>query len=211
MSENDLHKEWLKLGRKYSKNVQLLNSLWEIFKKNYTQKSRHYHNLKHVSSMLIQVEENKDKIEDIDVVLFAIWFHDIVYKSTKKDNEEKSADLAQSSLQKLSLEKERIDKVYELILSTKTHKIKLKEDNDNAFLLDFDLSILGQEWRIYQKYIENIRREYKVYPSFLYNPGRKKVLLSFLTRDSLYFTEKYRVLYEEQARKNLEKEIKLLA
>ena len=64
MNENDLHKEWLNLGEKYSQELQLLNPLWEALRKNYTQKTRHYHNLIHISSMLKQAEENKDKIVD---------------------------------------------------------------------------------------------------------------------------------------------------
>ncbi|MFY0628814.1 MAG: hypothetical protein JXR05_00455 [Flavobacteriaceae bacterium] len=160
--------------------------------------------------MLKQAEENKGKIVDLDAVLFAIWFHDIVYKSSKKDNEEKSAKLAQSILQKFSIEEERINKVYELILSTKAHQIKLEEDKDNAFLLDLDLYILGQDWKVYQVYIRNIRKEYSLYPDFLYRPGRRKVLEGFLERKTLYFTKKYQDIFEVKARQNLEREIKLL-
>ena len=96
-------------------------------------------------------------------------------------------------------------------MSTKEHKIILQNDSINQFMLDFDLSILGQDWKIYKTYISSIRKEYSMYPDFLYNPGRKKVLENFLKRESLFFTEFYKNLYEEKARENLSNEIKLLS
>ena len=60
------------------------------------------------------------------------------------------------------------------------------------------------------KFIKNIRREYKIYPDFVYNPGRIKVLQHFLKRDNLYFTKQYQDLYEKQARQNILKELELL-
>lgn len=144
MKIEELHNEWLTLGRKYSDDLQLLDSLWEILLKNYSGKSRNYHNLIHIGSMLKLAEENQTDIADYDAILFAIWFHDIIYKSSKKDNEEKSADFAKGSLQKLSVDSLKIEKIHQLIISTKKHQIILSEDKDNAFLLDFDLSVLGQ-------------------------------------------------------------------
>jgi predicted metal-dependent HD superfamily phosphohydrolase len=78
-------------------------------------------------------------------------------------------------------------------------------------MLDFDLSILGQDWEIYEAYIQNIRKEYKLYPDFLYNPSRRKILENFLKRKSLFFTEKYQDILEDKARVNLIREIKLLS
>lgn len=160
--------------------------------------------------MLSQSEDCKDELEDKDVIDFSIWFHDIIYKSTKKNNEEKSAEVAQKILQKFSLEDKRVEKVYNLIVSTQKHQIIDATNLDNAYLLDFDLSILGQSWSVYESYIKDIRKEYRIYPNFLYKPGRKKVLEAFLERKTLYFTEKYQELYEPKARENLKREIQLL-
>ena len=208
MVEN-LQKRWLQLTANYYTDLSLVDSLWKLIQKKYSSKNRYYHNLIHINSMLEKAKENIDEIKDYDEVLFAIWFHNIIYKSTSKNNEEKSADFAKSTLNKIS--NINIDKVCHLIISTKKHQIILTENDDNAFLLDFDLSILGSDWSTYETYIRNIRKEYKVYPNFLYNPARKKVLQSFLNREQLYFTEKYQDLFEEKARVNLEKEIKILS
>ena len=152
-----------------------------------------------------------EEIIDFDALLFAIWFHDIIYKASKKNNEEKSAEFASSVLKNLSKEKIHFNTVAQLIISTKSHQIILKENNDNAFMLDFDLSILGQDWEIYKAYIQNIRKEYKLYPDFLYNPSRRKILENFLNRKSLFFTKKYQDIFEDKARVNLIREIKLLS
>jgi len=142
--------------------------------------------------------------------LFSIWYHDIIYKSTRKDNEVQSAALAQKRLQALNLDEEQIQTIQNLILSTKKHHIILSETSDNAYLLDMDLSILGTDWDIYKTYTNQIRKEYKIYPDFMYKPGRKKVLHYFLERDFLYFTEAYRTTHEAKARTNIKKELELL-
>lgn len=204
------HKRWITLSSKYSQDQNYLEALWSQLFKKYSEKNRHYHDLKHIWAMLAQSEENKKEIEDYDAIEFAIWFHDIIYKSTKKNNEEKSANFAKRILTELSVEQKRIEKVYQLIISTKKHQIIDSNDLDNSYMLDFDLSILGKPWRDYEHYIQQIRKEYRVYPDFLYKPGRKKVLEYFLNRKTLYFTSKYQTLYEDQARENIKKELKIL-
>lgn len=211
MNSEILHKEWLLLAKKYCHDPLLITSLWKEIAKNYADKNRYYHNLSHIHSMLHRAKENRKQIIDFDSLLFAIWFHDIIYKSSKNNNEEKSAEFASSALINFSKEKIHFNTVVPLIISTKSHQILLKENHDNAFLLDFDLAILGQDWEIYEAYIQNIRKEYKLYPDFLYNPSRKKVLENFLNRKMLFFTEKYQDLFEEKARINLTKEIELLS
>ncbi|EDP72635.1 hypothetical protein FBALC1_16077 [Flavobacteriales bacterium ALC-1] len=160
--------------------------------------------------MLAYTEDFKNNIEDYDALIFTIWYHDIIYKSTKKDNEEKSAIFAKKRLKILNFDKKRLENVQKMIVSTKKHQVILDKNMDNAYLLDMDLSILGTDWKVYKNYTQQIRKEYKIYPDFMYKPGRKKVLTHFLERKTLYFTENFRSKYEKQARENLQKEIELL-
>ena len=206
-----LRRNWIKLGKRYTTDVKPLESIWDQIEANYTDKKRHYHGLSHLNYMIDLTEENSDFLQDKDAVLFAVWFHDIVYKATKSDNEEESAVIAIRTLQSIGVGTEKIKKVKDLILSTDGHKIITDTDEDNAYFLDFDLAILGQDWNIYETYIQNIRKEYSIYPDLLYKPGRKKVLSHFLDRERLYFTEKYQNLLEAKARENLKKELKLLS
>ena len=209
MNNGDLNKNWLELGQKYCQDFSLLNTIGRKIHKRYSEKNRHYHNLNHIEFMLNLAKENEASLTDYDEVLFAIWFHDVIYKSRSKSNEDKSAKFALKNLEKFNSKELKKDKISKLILSTKKHQIIVNEDVDNAYILDFDLAILGQDWAVYQDYIQKIRKEYKMYPSFMYRPARKKVLQSFLDRENLYFTEKYQHLFEEKARENILKELNL--
>lgn len=205
-----LKNKWNQLASNYCKDELLIQSYWEEIERQYDSKNRHYHNLTHVSKMLEQAETHKDKIQNYDIVLFSIWYHDIIYKSTKSNNEEKSAELAFKRLSLFSLDEEDLKCIETLILSTKKHQPLISENNDNLFLLDFDLSILVTDWETYRQYISNIRKEYAIYPDFVYNKDRKKVLKHFSERKTLYFTDYYQKHFESQARENLKREIELL-
>jgi len=205
-----LKKEWVNLASVYCKNASIRNGVWEDIIEHYSHKSRYYHNLEHIYNMLMQAEEVKSKIKDFDSLRFAIWFHDIIYKPSKNDNEEKSSVFAKNCLKSINFDEKRVKNVQNLIISTKKHQLILKQNDDNAYLLDFDLSILGTDWETYKNYLHNIRNEYNIYPDFIYNPNRKKILNLFLERETLYFTEIYQAKYEIQARENLKKELELL-
>lgn len=204
-----LEHNWYSLASNYADNT-LAASLFEDIKTHYSSKKRHYHNLSHLYKMLQQLEDYATEIKDLDSLKFSIWYHDIIYKSTNKDNEEQSALFAEKALTTTTFNHEKILNVKKLILSTKKHELIITENTDNAYLLDLDLSILGTDWNIYQQYIKNIRKEYKIYPNFMYNPGRKKVLKHFLERDTLYFTNVFKLKFEKQARENLKREIDIL-
>ncbi len=207
---DSLRKEWEKLAYKYIDDESIVNQYWSEILKKYSSKSRHYHNLYHLYNMFNRVEDFKDEIFDLDVLKFSIWYHDIIYKSTRKDNEKKSADISEKRLKSLRINEKRLNFVKKLIVSTKNHQIIIEGNTDNAIFLDLDLSILGTDWHNYKKYTESIRREYAIYPDFMYNNGRKKVLNHFLERKTLYFTQVYQTKFETKARENLIKEIELL-
>ena len=75
---------------------------------------------------------------------------------------------------------------------------------------DADLSILGSDSIAYKAYVENVRREYSMYPDFLYKPGRKKVLIHFLSVESIFKTNEFATRFEAQARKNVNDELSKL-
>tara|TARA_R110002049_G_scaffold6614_2_gene41406 strand:- start:1546 stop:2172 length:627 start_codon:yes stop_codon:yes gene_type:complete len=204
-----LEDNWHTLASNYIDD-SIATKFWKDIETHYISKNRHYHNFSHLYNMFLQLEVFDTEIEDLESLKFAIWYHDIIYKSTKKDNEEQSAVFAKKHLKVLSFEKNRLEKIQKLIISTKKHCVILDENLDNAYLLDLDLSILGTDWITYSKYIQNIRKEYKIYPDILYKSGRKKVLKYFLERDTLYFTKRFRDKFEAHARENLKKEIELL-
>ncbi|TIU73585.1 MAG: hypothetical protein E5W15_07330, partial [Mesorhizobium sp.] len=64
----------------------------------YSAEDRHYHGLPHIEAMLALADEYRGLLDDPQAVEAAIWFHDAIYDSRAKDNEAKSAQLAEKRL-----------------------------------------------------------------------------------------------------------------
>lgn len=199
---------FFELAGKYTTDSELIAQLWTVIEKHYSGKGRYYHNLSHLENMLGELEHCKNEIADWDTVLFALFYHDLIYKSTAKDNEEKSAEEAVKALRKTGYQEDKITKCSAMIIATKSHTVS--SDNDTNLFTDADLSILGSSWENYYNYCQNVRKEYSVYPDLLYNPGRKKVLQHFLQMEYIFKTELFREKYEGSARENLMREIAVL-
>lgn len=181
---------------------------WDEIAACYTDKKRHYHTLQHLSNLLVSLESVRKNITDWDTVLFALFYHDIVYKATRKDNEEKSAELARLRLEAIGYPADRTARCVAHILATKSHAPGA--DGDTDLFTDADLGILGADEATYREYARQVRAEYAVYPDFMYYPGRRKVLAHFLEMPYIFKTPEFRHLFEEQARTNLKNEYALL-
>ncbi|MEN2487210.1 hypothetical protein AAYQ05_05350 [Flavobacterium sp. B11] len=191
---------------------------WLDLKKAYSKKSRHYHNLTHLEEMIESFEVYRDKLQNPNEILFSIFYHDFVYSASKKDNELKSAEFAVSIFTNIKPDRflkpvgfAEFDRqlVFDTICATQQHQ--QNEIEDINWLIDFDLKILAKDWEDYKIYFEQIRKEYRIYPDFLYKPGRAKALKHFLENEFIFQTDEFRSLYEGKARANIEREIKLLS
>lgn len=178
--------------------------------RHYSGPDRHYHNLRHVAEVLRLLEQFEAGAADYDALRFAAWFHDAVYDTRSRTNEEESAALAGRALAELGVPPERAEAARRLILATRGHEA---EDDvpDIGLFLDADLSVLGAEEETYLAYSEAIRREYSWVPEAAYREGRLKVLTNFLKRGRLYYTEALAVRLEARARVNLSNEIRALS
>ncbi|NHN24532.1 hypothetical protein FIA58_002485 [Flavobacterium jejuense] len=183
-----------------------ISKQWQDLKKAYSTKYRRYHNLTHIEAMIDSFTSYKEYLEHPNEVLYAIFYHDIIYKTTRKDNELKSAEYALKILPENII----LDKilVYDMICATQLHQHNSIQDVN--WLIDFDLKILASDWKEYQMYCQQIRKEYNIYPDLLYKPGRKKALEHFLENDFIFQTEAFRTQYEDKARENIKQEINQL-
>lgn len=197
------------LAGRYTEEEVLILSLWNEIEKKYSGRKRYYHNLTHLQSMYDVLCDCKEEIQDWDIVLFSLFYHDIIYNVLRSDNEEKSAAMAVTKLRQLNVTGDRIDKCRQLILATKAHSAAT--DNDMQFFTDADLSILGRSPEVYEAYSKQVRREYAIYPDMVYKPGRKKVLEHFLGMERIYKTNWFHQQYESPARINMERERVALA
>lgn len=72
---------FLQLVNKYSNNNELATNLWlETFTK-YSEPKRQYHSIDHLEAMISDLKEVKPMILDWDTTLFAVFYHDIIYRA----------------------------------------------------------------------------------------------------------------------------------
>jgi predicted metal-dependent HD superfamily phosphohydrolase len=192
----------------YTDNSALIAVYWAEIEKNYSHKKRHYHTLQHLTDLLAQLTKVKHEIKNWNIILFTLYYHDIIYNPLHSNNEEKSAKLAEKRMKQVGISADAIEACKRQIIATKAHN--QSDNSDTNYFIDADLSILGQPWEIYTAYYKNVRKEYSIYPDFIYNPGRKKVLQHFLAMDRIFKTDFFNSQLEGQAKQNLQNEIALL-
>ncbi|MBN9221629.1 MAG: hypothetical protein J0I79_27110 [Mesorhizobium sp.] len=179
----------------------------------YRATDRHYHNLAHIEAMLALAGDYRASLQDPEAVEAAIWFHDAIYDSKAKDNEAKSASLAQEMLAGRA-EADRLGRIGAMILATATHQPPLLDGEaamrDASLFLDMDLSILGAAPDAFDAYERAVRREYGWVEEPMWRAGRGAVLKSFLDRPHLFHTEEFRRRFEPQARLNIARSLAVL-
>jgi predicted metal-dependent HD superfamily phosphohydrolase len=203
-----LKETFITLIIKYNASVLEAKGLWQEIETNYNFANRHYHTLLHLENLLYELIPIKDKLQDWDVTLFALYYHDVIYDPIKKDNEEQSAVLAEKRMTQIGVPNQMITNCNNQILATAAHANNL--DMDTNYFTDADLSILGQNAKIYEEYCNNIRNEYAIYNDADYNNGRKNVVLHFLQMQPIFKTDYFYNKYKMQAKQNLQAEIEKL-
>ena len=202
---SDLPVIFSNLAARWGADNIIIQRAWLEIANRYSDPARHYHTLTHLADIIDQLAPFEG-VEGWDVLLFATFYHDIIYDVSAGDNEDKSAAFAAKEFIILDVPEDIIEKCKALILATKTHSGSGDELTD--LFIDADMSILGREWDVYIIYAQNVRKEYSIYPDALYNPGRKKVLTHFLEMGRIFKTDHFHRKYEHQARENLIREIK---
>ncbi|TPN94345.1 hypothetical protein [Mesorhizobium sp. B1-1-5] len=179
----------------------------------YRAADRHYHGLAHIEAMLALAAEYRRLLHDPEAVEAAIWFHDAIYDSRAKDNEAKSADLAEKKLAG-RVDPPRLARIAAMINATATHQLPPSRDenalNDAALLLDMDLAILGAEPAVFDAYEKAVRLEYGWVEEPMWRAGRAAVLKSFLARPHIFYTSGFRQRFETRARTNLQRSLAAL-
>lgn len=179
---------------------------WKKLEKAYSSRARYYHNLNHLQSLQHELLRVKGVIDDWDVLIMTLFFHDYVYNTLRTDNELRSAKYARKVLTTTTMKPAQVKRCYLQITGTKEHKVS--EDMDANFFNDADLAILASSKEIYNSYLKNIRKEYQIYPAPIYTAGRRKIVRSFLDMERIFKTDFFYDKYEYIARENLERELK---
>lgn len=207
-----------RLSKRFAQSLLAINNtvtpaisqaLWQDIKQHYNEVDRTYHNLSHLEQLFIQFEQIKHGLTQPHIVALALYYHDVIYDPTRTDNEAKSANYAVEQLHGF-LNAEQCQRICGLIMMTAAHQLSDDTDRDAAYLLDMDLSILGASWSVYKRYAQAVRQEYAHVTTDDYRSGRSTVLKGLLAHPKLYLTDYYYMRLEQQARLNIEREIKSL-
>lgn len=211
-----LEARWRNLLKSYQIDQQVGIPLFQEILAAYSEPHRHYHNLSHLNHMFQELETYE--VDSCEVgpasrvtneMLWAVWYHDFIYKPGASSNEKKSAIKAKESMRKLKIQQASIDKVIELIITTENHQSNSDCINTQLFL-DADMAVLGTDQANYLRYCEAIRQEHSGIPDFLFNRGRKQFLISVLKQETIFVSSYFGEKYELKARTNIEAELSQL-
>jgi len=196
--------------RPYRVDPALAQELFAEITRRYSEPGRFYHTLTHIGHVLQTIETLDHYLENSGPVRLAAWYHDAIYDTHAGDNEEKSAGVAESHLNKLKVPAGVVAETARLILMTKRHQAP-PDDRAAQVFLDADLAILGAPPAQYREYAAAIRQEYGWVEETVYRTKRRKVLESFLERPHLFVTTELFERLETMARLNIAAEIETLA
>jgi len=167
----------------------------------YHQPQRHYHTLDHIKHCLAMFEDCKALVHEPDSLEMAIWFHDVILESGRRDNEARSADLY-LELSKGVQRDETRQLVKRLIMAT-LHDGDSLEDADCIYMVDIDLSSFGLSWDGFLGDSQDIRAENPHLCDQDYQLNQSGFQRSLLARPRFFLSDFFFDRFEKQARDNL--------
>jgi predicted metal-dependent HD superfamily phosphohydrolase len=203
------HEAWSALGRQAPAGLrdELMN-VW-------AEPHRHYHDSRHLRECMALWARWRDRCERPGEVALALWFHDAVYDpraAQAGSNELNSAAWAARALVHAGADSDVAQRVHDLVMATQhgapTDRLS---GADAQLLVDIDLAILGSPAERFERYDQDMRKEYAWVRGFRYRELRARVLQCFLDRPRLYHSEAAKALLESQARINLTAALSRLA
>lgn len=174
---------------------------------------RHFHNLKHLATVLHRVDELSQETHEPDLVRLAAWYHGAVFSADRrlaslfKNGEQTtaSAELARKELTAVGLPEKNVERVAHLVDTLLRHSPDPR-DTDSQVLNDADLSMLAIEPQRYKLYVAAVREEYGHIPQGDFVRARIRVLQRLLGRKQI-FSSPMGAAWENPARQNIEGEL----
>lgn len=174
-------------------NLCLFGKVEECFNfivSSYSQPERYYHTLDHISQVLNELDtfcySYVLTVQDVDALVLAAIYHDIVYDVRANDNEFQSAGYAYEALVGMGYPSSFAGFVADLISAT-AHKSP-PTTTLTKILVDADLGVLSDPWPRYLKYMRNVRCEYSFLSDEEWCNGRLEFLGRMVELPSIYYT-----------------------
>jgi predicted metal-dependent HD superfamily phosphohydrolase len=184
--------------------------------KRWTEPQRRYHSTRHLVEMFWALEDLTDagELSDTDATLgrVAAWLHDAVYEpsSVVGANESASAELAETLLHRVRVDRESVATVVALVRMTVDHAVRHDSALHRAFH-DADLWILAAPEQRFDEYCGQVREEYAAVPDELFRTARSRILRDLVGAEGIYLTEYGRTHWDGHARDNIDRELARLS
>jgi predicted metal-dependent HD superfamily phosphohydrolase len=218
-----LLRSWISMWQGLDPNANHHMHEFALLIRRYKEPHRTYHNLEHIAHCLRQCERVRRSLQNVNAVMFAIWYHDAIYDPKRNSNEEESSQLANRVMTEAELTEPVKQAVTGMIRASKHNRSGLISP-DCRFFLDIDLSILGSDPETYAVYEAQIQKEYSWVSEEDYRKGRADFLRKLLPTQSvglkdqtnvvdqknIFHTIFFREKYEDQAKENLAHTLELL-
>ncbi|NQX88262.1 MAG: hypothetical protein HRT77_06330 [Halioglobus sp.] len=174
--------------------------MWRTLRGNYQEPFRHYHNLRHLSQCLREIDGAGEHVTEARATELAIWFHDIVYVYGAHDNEARSAEFFRESAGD-DMPVDFVNRVCEFIMATR--HTGAAQDEAVALLVDIDLSGFGLPWTDYLADSDALRLEAQGVGDEQYYMGKLRFLAELQRWPSLYQSSYFRERLEDRAQSNI--------
>lgn len=197
--------------------LELPDAQWAALRAAYVTPPRAYHNFAHVEEVLrhfADVAAGPGWRQPREVFL-AVLYHDAIYEPGRRDNEARSAQLAQEHIaQWLPQGPMDAGRVAGLIELTARHGSFSPRDfvgadaQDTRLFLDCDMAILGAKPEAFDAYDRGIASEYRGHvPGWLFRINRRRFLKGLLARERIFLSDFFHARLDAQARANLRRAI----
>ncbi|WP_225755152.1 hypothetical protein [Actinotalea sp. Marseille-Q4924] len=179
----------------------------------WSEPARRFHNLRHLTDVLMRVDELAEETHEPDLVRLGAWYHGAVFDAAERtsyagrggEDEVASAALAREQLMSLGVPAPSAERVAYLVTALRRHNPD-PDDFDCAVLCDADLAVLAAEPQRYKAYLEDVRAEYAHLPVEAFVRARIRILEK-LTERARLFVSPLGAAWEEPARQNTAAEL----
>jgi predicted metal-dependent HD superfamily phosphohydrolase len=200
-----LSRRWTELCRSFGAPPHRIHATWHEIEHVHRSPTRRYHTFEHVAEVLAWVDAIGAPTPTDPALELACWLHDIIYDTSRTDNEQASAAWASEHLPPLGADPDTVSRATRLIAGTAAHDPD-PHDGPAIMLCDADLAILGSPPRRYERYAADVRIEYASLDDAQWHDGRRRVLEGFLARSTLYRSPLMRPM-DSRARRNISAEL----
>lgn len=180
---------------------------WEVLRALYAHPARAYHNLDHIAECLDACRHGAAALppDRLAEVRLAIFMHDCIYDSRRRDNEARSAAVATMIARDMGISGNRIAAVARMVMAT-THAGET-DKVDEGLVRDADLVSLAAPPERFEANTLAIRQEHAWATDEQFRAGRLAFFRDMLGRSSIYALPRFRARFEPVARDNIARAI----